>query len=132
MNHSRLFAVLLFICFAAFQSHPAQAQIQSLYYSGPAFDPTYCLPDSDHTCESGNVTASVIVQGLTPGYTGHFTPTYACLSSLGFTLGPSDLAGTEDLDFTAGQLVGWTLGASRNTGTDPILQANIEGSYASD
>ena len=32
MNHSRLFAILLFIFFAAFQSHPAQAQIQKYYY----------------------------------------------------------------------------------------------------
>jgi hypothetical protein len=42
MNHSRLFAILLFVLFAAFQSDAARAQIATFYYIGPEFRLSDC------------------------------------------------------------------------------------------
>jgi hypothetical protein len=42
MNRFRLLATLLFIFAAVFQGHPAQAQIQTYFYQGPAWSLSQC------------------------------------------------------------------------------------------
>jgi RHS repeat-associated protein len=97
MRHSRLFAILLFILFAAFQSDPARAQVSTFYYIGAPFSISDCHGlDPTLPCVNGSITASVTLP-IGPGGSGSFTET----DVLGWSMSASNVGSTSGSLFPA-------------------------------
>jgi RHS repeat-associated protein len=130
MNHSRLFAILLFI-FAAFQTNPARAQIQTLYYSGPTFNLADCTHGSPPCIAGGSVYGSITYWGVSYNYTGYVHLNQAIASTesaAGFgTLGFSQ-ATSADLYLNNGSVEAWDWDSASNpTNTNTIIGASDVG-----
>jgi YD repeat-containing protein len=128
--------IFVFAALILLFSPASLAQVQSYYYQGPAFNYFDCA--GDYTCENGNVNASATIIGMPANYSGHIPSNWInsiYISSLGFTLGPSDPSSTsgQDFYFNDGKMVSWSIGLIRYS--TPILQANAssaDGTSASD
>jgi Domain of unknown function (DUF6531) len=137
MNRFRLLATLLFIFAAVFQSHPAQAQIQTYYYRGPAWDLSQCDiygGGSTPPCTNGNVSGSLTLAGVPWNYSGGVSAnavswTLSATSVGSFTKAQTSRGNTFNLN--NGQVNGWDWGGYLTIGiggTD-IYTTNNPGGY---
>jgi YD repeat-containing protein len=129
MKRSRIFAILLvIICFAAFQSHPAQAQIQTYYYTGLPYDPSLIDPmfcsTPGNSCPTGSTSGSITF-GIPAGYSG----SVGARGILSASFSASGIGSIGDpfftpmsppsFSFTGGQITTWDFEPYSNDPTSP-------------
>jgi hypothetical protein len=124
MNHSRLFAILLFILLATFQGGPARAG--SYYYFGPSFDASECAALGVTNCAPGAVTG-IMYAPVSSSFSGVITsvPSWS-LFALGNFINPGTTStppssSVTQFSFASGQISGWIF-AGASIQTSPIVQ----------
>jgi hypothetical protein len=136
MKHSKIFAILLFICFAAFQSYPAQAQVQIYSYTGPAWNTTQCAAYGNTGCIDGYISGSVALTSVPTGYSGGVAQSQVASYFINATGIGSD-SSLSDLSFTNvalsnGQFTQWQFQAAQAigiTGDISISSDGVSGGY---
>jgi hypothetical protein len=138
MNHSRFFAILLFICFSVLRSHPAQSQIQTYSYQGPAWSISQCEDHGGTTppCTTGNVFGSLTLLGVPSNYSGDVSSNIASwilsATSVGsLNSGQSLISGPPTFGLTNGQMTTWNWDAflTIGMGFTSIYTTNQPGGY---
>ncbi len=124
LRRLELFALVALALLAIFLPSQARAQIQTFYYSGPAFNLTDCLHSSPPCIAGGSVNGSITYWGVSSNYTGyvHLNQVIASTeSATGFgTLGFSN-ATEADLYLNNGSVEAWDWVSSNNPASPNIV-----------